>query len=68
METCQQMLKEGVRVAMVFNQVPLVYMGYKVIDGDLYDMRYIDPNNVIIGLKYKRVKNKLQQTYKFVIQ
>lgn len=68
MDTCERMLKEGTRVAMVFNEVPTTFMGYDVIDGDDYDMRYLDPNNVIIGLKFKRVKNKVQPNYKFVIQ
>jgi hypothetical protein len=68
MEKCQEMLNNGVRVAVVFNEVPETFMGYTVIDGDDYDMRYIDPNNVIIGLKFKRVKNKIQPNYKFVIQ
>mgnify|MGYP003669961319 CR=1 FL=1 len=34
----------------------------KVIDGDAYDMRYIDDKNVIVGLKFKRVKNKVEKT------
>lgn len=68
MDVCEDMLNNGVRVAVVFNEVPETFMGYNVIDGDLYDMRYIDPNNVIIGLKFKRVKNKVQPNYKFVIQ
>jgi hypothetical protein len=61
------MLENGCRVAMVFNKVPDEYMGYKVIDGDQYDMRYLDDKNVIVGLKYKRVRNKLTEN-KFVIQ
>ncbi len=35
---------------------------HKVIDGDAYDMRYIDPSNVIVGLKYKNVRNKLSDS------
>jgi hypothetical protein len=67
MDECKFMLKNGCRVAMVFNKVPTEYMGYKVIDGDNYDMRYMDDKNVIVGLKYKRVRNKLTEN-KFVIQ
>ena len=61
-------LAEGVRAAMVFDQLPEEFLGYPVIDGDAYDMRYIDPSNVIIGLKYKKVRNKLSDSHKdFVI-
>jgi hypothetical protein len=66
--TCLKMLKNKVRVAVVFDKVPEVLWGYKVIDGDLYDMRYRDDKNVIIGLKFKKVRKKLNKAYKFVIQ
>jgi hypothetical protein len=68
MTECLSMLSNNVRVAMVFNKVPENYMNFKVVDGDKYDMRYRDEKNVIIGLKFKRVRNKLDQNYKFVIQ
>ena len=48
--------------------LPDVWNGVKVIDGDLYDTRFIDERNVIVGLKYKQVRNKLQKDMKFVIQ
>ena len=61
-------LENGVRAAMVFEEVPQKYLGREVIDGDLYDMRYLDANDVIIGLKYKKVRNKLDiSKSKFVI-
>jgi hypothetical protein len=68
LNTCQKMLMEKIRVAMVFKAVPEEFMGYKVIDGDKYDMRYKDDNSVIIGIKYKRVRTKLTSDIKFVIQ
>lgn len=67
-ETCLRMLEKGVRVAVVFNKLPETLWGYKVIDGDLYDMRYRDEKNVIVGLKFKKVRKKLNSEYKFVIQ
>ena len=66
MTECVSMLSNKVRVAMVFNKVPTKYMNYKVIDGDKYDMRYKDKKNVIVGLKFKKVRNKLTEN-KFVI-
>jgi hypothetical protein len=68
MDECIKMLDEQVRVAMVFDKVPTSYNGVRVIDGDLYDMRYRDDNDVIVGLKFKRVRTKLDKTYSFVIQ
>ena len=61
---CEEILdnKSG-RVAVVFEKnLPETYKGYKVIDGDSYDMRYVDEKNVIVGLKFKRVKNKVEKT------
>lgn len=52
-------LNEGVRLAVVFEKLPEKFWGREVIDGDTYDMRYIDENDVIVGLKYKKVRNKL---------
>jgi len=68
LDHCHQALTNNVRVAVVFKKVPTEFWGRKVIDGDLYDMRYRDETNVIVGLKYKRVRNKLSSESKFVIQ
>ena len=61
-------LDSGVRAAIVFEEVPESYLGRTVIDGDEYDMRYVDNSDVIVGLKYKKVRNKIDyKTNKFVI-
>ncbi len=65
---CQEMLLNKIRVAVVFKNVPEVWEGHKVIDGDKYDMRYKDDTAVIVGLKYKTVRNKLSSQVKFVVQ
>lgn len=66
---CDNMLNNNIRVAVVFkNNLPKQFLGRKVIDGDLYDMRYKDKKNVIVGLKYKIVRTKLDPNNKFVIQ
>jgi hypothetical protein len=55
-ELCFKMLKKGVNVAMVFkNRLPQTYKGYKVIDGDENDLRFVNEKGVIIGLKYKAI-------------
>lgn len=47
----------GNNVAMVFDvpkhQLPATYLGVRVIDGDLSDYRYGDPEGVIVGLAAK---------------
>lgn len=57
-DECETALKNGVRVAVVFgNKLPKTFHGYRVIDDDAYDMRYLDPKDVVVGLKYKSVYN-----------
>ncbi len=68
LDTCLEMLKNNVRVAVVFKNVPETFMGYPVINGDEYDMRYIDPKQCIVGLKFKVVKPRITETTKFVVQ
>jgi len=69
MDQCKKMMVNKIRVAFVFKKVvPAEFMGHKVINGDDYDMRHRDPEAAIIGLKYKRVRNKLTDDIKFVIR
>jgi hypothetical protein len=71
MMECITLLKGGKgRVAMVFEGkiLPSEWSGFKVIDGDDYDMRYLDDENVIVGLKFKKVRNKIDTSNnKFII-
>jgi hypothetical protein len=47
-------LKNGGNIAVVFaGQLPQFWKGYPVINGDETDLRYFDPENVVIGLKAK---------------
>ena len=61
-----EILKDGGNVAVVFNDVPQFYKGYKVINGDASDLRYFDPKNVIVGLTAKGDAKK--DTSGFVIK
>jgi hypothetical protein len=68
-DKCKKFLDSGINVAMVFkNALPLVYQGYKVINGDLSDERYLDEKGVIVGLKYKIPRGKKYEKNKFVIE
>ena len=64
-------LRAGRNVAIVFStkkseELPSQYLGYEVIDGDIHDMRFLDPKGVIVGLKAKGDARK--DTSGFVVQ
>ena len=62
-------LGEGFRISVVFDKLPQQHLGYKVVDGDIYDMRYKDPSNCIVGLKFKKVRTKIDfSSTPFVVQ
>ena len=57
------LLNLGFNVAMVFgikneNELPSTYKGFKVVNGDETDLRFLDEENVIVGLKYKLMTGK----------
>ena len=67
-KTCKILLDEGHNVAMVFNvhdeaDIPAMYEGYKVINGDETDYRVKDGKGVIVGLKWKRIADKEAEQY-----
>ena len=70
------MLNLGYNVAMVFEKnLPTKYLGFKVINGDETDLRFLDEKNVIVGLKYKKItgagggaKNKQNLSDNFIIK
>jgi hypothetical protein len=56
-------LNRGFNVAYVFGikdvqDLPKTYLGFKVINGDESDLRFLDEQNVIVGLKYKLLTGK----------
>ena len=56
-------LNRGYNVAYVFGikgvqDLPKTYLGFKVINGDESDLRFLDEENVIVGLKYKLMTGK----------
>jgi hypothetical protein len=54
-----QVLKAGGNVAVVFrDKLPKTYKGFKVINGDEHDLRFLDDKNVVVGLKEKLTLNK----------
>lgn len=56
-------LNRGYNVAVVFgikdeSDLPSTYLGYKVVNGDETDLRFLDEENVVVGLKYKYLTGK----------
>lgn len=55
---CEKFLKEGGKVAVVFDgELPNTFHGFKVIDANGYDMRYLDPKGSVMGLHYHKTAN-----------
>lgn len=48
-----QALRQNWNVAVVFDRIPETYMGLPVMSGDEDDLRFLDPKDVVIGLKAK---------------
>ena len=57
---CEKLLKLGRNVAVIFGEgLPKAYEGHEVINGDLHDLRHLDPKTgVIVGLSPKGRKAK----------
>lgn len=54
LSACMEALAHGVNVAVVFSgPLPETWHGYKVVDGDQSDLRFLDPKGVIVGLSAK---------------
>jgi hypothetical protein len=53
-----EILNKGFNVAMVFDKLPTTYRGFEVINGDVDDLRFLDSDNCIVGLKYKKMTGK----------
>lgn len=69
-----ELLKRGFNVAIVMNELVNNINGYEVINGDETDLRFLDKENVIVGLRYKnntgsggKIKNELAITSGFVL-
>jgi hypothetical protein len=60
-ETCKALLVQGVNVAVIFaHGLPVIrnLWGHPVIDGDKHDLRFLDPQGVVVGLTPKGNKAK----------
>jgi hypothetical protein len=58
LQDCLDALQHKTNVAVVFSTkrnkpLPAYWHGYKIVDGDLSDLRFADPRGVVIGLRAK---------------
>lgn len=57
-EYCKKHLDNGGKAAVVFfGELPKYFNGYRVIDANGYDMRYLDPKGCVMGLHYHKTAN-----------
>jgi len=57
------LLAEGFNVAVVFSgSLPRRWQGFRVINGDLHDLRHLDPRGVVVGLIPKGRKAKRDES------
>lgn len=62
-ETNEKKIPKDVNVAVVFNKLPETWNGKKVINGDETDLRFLDEQNVIVGLTAKGKAKKDQSNF-----
>lgn len=48
-----QAMEQGMNVTVVFDKIPETYMGKPVFNADETDLRFLDPQDVVLGLKAK---------------
>lgn len=65
-EDIKDYVSEGKNVAVVFDKLPLTYCGMTVVVGDDTDLRFLDPEGVIVGLTAKGKAKK--DTTGFVVR
>lgn len=61
---CEDILSRGGNVAVVFKHfLPEYWFGYPVIDGDVHDLRFLDPQGVVVGLLAKGTSKKSNNAF-----
>ena len=70
-ESLEYLENKKARVSVVFSgDLPKTWNGFKVVNADNSDLRFLEPKNVICGLKFKGTKKTLKEGIKdgFIIQ
>lgn len=69
-DMCQLALRHGINVSVVFAKgtpLPAAMWGTKVIDGDKHDLRFLDPQGVVVGLTSKGKSASKDTSKQFII-
>lgn len=53
LDACKLALSNGINVAVPFKQRPERWFGYRTIDGDAHDLRFLDDTPCVVALKPK---------------
>jgi hypothetical protein len=70
---CLELLDMGSTVSVVFRvgrneNLPKMHWGYRVIDGDEHDLRFLDPPRRIVGLRLKGTNQSKGAAGKFAVR
>jgi hypothetical protein len=70
-EECINAIEKGYNIAVPFyvkkgEDLPAIYLGLPVIDGDISDLRFKDKKGVVVGLRVKKNKNT-DKPSKFIV-
>jgi hypothetical protein len=76
-DTAISFLERGANITVVFDTkysasskqaLPTTWKGFRVIDGDITDLRFLDPRGVVVGLRAKGLARRAEnQTIGFVV-
>lgn len=56
--SAREAIENGMSVAVVFRKLPETFMDCKVVDGDVSDLRFLEPAGLIVGLTAKAKAKK----------
>lgn len=62
-DKAESAMAQGMNLAVVFDQIPLMWQGKPVISGDEDDLRFLDQPGYVIGLKAKGIAINSQSAF-----
>lgn len=67
-ESNEHLIPSDLNVAVVFDKLPDTYLGRPVVNGDDTDLRFLDPQGVVVGLKAKGKAKKDRSGFTVITQ
>jgi hypothetical protein len=70
---CMRLSAQGANIAVVFDTkrgkpLPKKFYGVRVVDGDKHDLRFLDGNGVVVGLRLKHFRKDSSDHNGFVVK